>query len=70
MDTKEFARRFARRIAMAALLAVTAIAFVPAPLKAQTGCTTGACISAGPRLVSVDSTQGPVLNLLLQTLFP
>ena len=70
MDTKGFARRFARRIAMAALLAVTAIAFVPAPLKAQTGCTTGACISAGPRLVSVDSTQGPVLNLLLQTLLP
>lgn len=37
---------------------------------AQTGCSTGACVSAGPRLVSVDSTQGPVLNLLFQALLP
>lgn len=37
---------------------------------AQTGCSTGACISAGPRLVSVDSTQGPVLNALFQALLP
>ena len=70
MDTKGFARRFARRVIIVALLAISAIAIVPAPLKAQTGCTTGACISAGPRLVSVDSTQGPVLNLLLQSLLP
>ncbi len=40
------------------------------PLQAQTGCSTGACVSAGPRLVSVDSTQGPVLNLLFQALLP
>ena len=38
--------------------------------KAQTGCSTGGCVSAGPRLVSVNSTQGPVLNLLFQTLLP
>lgn len=38
--------------------------------QAQTGCTTGACIAAGPRLVSVDSTQGPILNLLFQALLP
>jgi uncharacterized repeat protein (TIGR01451 family) len=37
---------------------------------AQTGCSTGACVSAGPRLVSVDSTQGPVLNTLFQALLP
>nr|WP_295375459.1 hypothetical protein [Pseudoxanthomonas sp.] len=70
MDTKGFVRLFFRRVILATLLAITAFAIVPAPLKAQTGCTTGACISAGPRLVSVDSTQGPVLNLLLQSLLP
>lgn len=37
---------------------------------AQTGCSTGACMSAGPRLVSVDSTQGPLLNTLFQALLP
>jgi len=37
---------------------------------AQAGCSTGACVSAGPRLVAVDSTQGPVLNLLFQALLP
>lgn len=41
-----------------------------APVRAQTGCTAGACISAGPRLAQVDSTQGPLLNLLLQALLP
>jgi uncharacterized repeat protein (TIGR01451 family) len=35
------------------------------------GCTVeGVCVSAGPRLVSIDSTQGPLLNLLLQALLP
>ncbi|SEM14873.1 conserved repeat domain-containing protein [Pseudoxanthomonas sp. GM95] len=38
--------------------------------SAQTGCTAGACMSAGPRLVSVNSSQGPLLNLLFQTLLP
>lgn len=41
-----------------------------APVRAQTGCTAGACISAGPRLAQVDSTQGPLLDLLLQALLP
>ncbi len=40
------------------------------PSFAQTGCSTGACLSAGPRLVSVDSSQGPVLNVLFQALLP
>jgi uncharacterized repeat protein (TIGR01451 family) len=41
-----------------------------ASASAQTGCATGGCVSAGPRLVAVDTTQGPVLNLLLQSLLP
>jgi uncharacterized repeat protein (TIGR01451 family) len=37
----------------------------------QLGCTaTGICVTAGPRLASVDTAQGPLLNLLLQTLLP
>lgn len=41
-----------------------------APAQAQNGCTEGACVSAGPRLVSVDSTQSPLLNLLFSALLP
>lgn len=70
MDTKGSVRTCFRHFFLVTLLTVATLAVAPAPLKAQTGCTTGACISAGPRLVSVDSTQGPVLNLLLQSLLP
>jgi uncharacterized repeat protein (TIGR01451 family) len=38
--------------------------------QAQSACTAGACVSAGPRLVSVDSTQSPILNLLFSALLP
>ncbi len=38
--------------------------------SAQSACTAGACVSAGPRLVSVDSTQSPILNLLFGALLP
>ena len=39
--------------------------------NAQDACTAnGACVSAGPRLAQVDSTQSPVLNLLFTTLLP
>ncbi len=38
--------------------------------QAQSACTAGACVSAGPRLVSVDSTQSPLLNLLFSALLP
>lgn len=41
-----------------------------APVQAQAGCTQGVCVSAGPRLVSVDSTQSPLLNLLFRSLLP
>lgn len=37
---------------------------------AQSACTSAACVSAGPRLVSVDSSQSPVLNLLFGALLP
>jgi len=40
------------------------------PAFAQTGCTTGACVSAGPRLASVNTQQGALTNLLFQTLLP
>lgn len=38
--------------------------------QGTSACTAGACVSAGPRLVSVDSTQSPVLNLLFGALLP
>jgi uncharacterized repeat protein (TIGR01451 family) len=39
--------------------------------NAQDACTAnGACVSAGPRLVDVNSTQSPVLNLLFTALLP
>lgn len=52
------------------LFAATMSALSPLPARAQVGCTSGACVTAGPRLASVDSTQGPLLNLLFQTLLP
>jgi len=64
------ARNMARlRAALLAVLAMIALSW-GLPSRAQSGCTTGACVSAGPRLVSIDSTQGPVLNLLFQALLP
>lgn len=39
-------------------------------VRAQAGCTAGACVSAGPRLASVDTTQSPILNVLFQALLP
>ncbi|MGL4690786.1 MAG: hypothetical protein ACRCWE_01580, partial [Stenotrophomonas maltophilia] len=38
--------------------------------SAQSACTAGACVSAGPRLASIDSTQSPLLNLLFGALLP
>lgn len=52
------------------LLATGVLALSPTRAQAQVGCTSNACVSAGPRLASVDSTQGPVLNLLFQSLLP
>ena len=62
----------ARAVAMlySTVLAIVILLSVSIPVSAQTGCTAGACVSAGPRLVQVDSTQGPLLNLLLSALLP
>lgn len=38
--------------------------------QAAAACTGGACVTAGPRLASVDSTQSPILNLLFGALLP
>ena len=68
--------RFWRRAFNAGLafcLALAGVFAVAGPVKAQPqpGCTiSGVCVSAGPRLASVETTQGPLLNLLLQTLLP
>lgn len=43
---------------------------VPASLGSAQSCRGGACVAVGPRLASVDSKQGPLLNLLLSTLLP
>jgi uncharacterized repeat protein (TIGR01451 family) len=69
MNAKIFAQRLTGRALLIATLFFWSFSSAPSA-HAQTGCTTGACVSAGPRLVSVDSTQGPVLNLLLQTMLP
>lgn len=54
-----------------ALLLLMFLSAFPVPAQqAPAGCTAGACMSAGPRLVSVNSTQGPVLNLLFSALVP
>lgn len=41
-----------------------------APARAQTQCTEGACVTAGPRLVNVSTAQSALLNPLLQVLLP
>lgn len=46
------------------------LGLLPASIGAAQSCRGGACVAAGPRLVRVDSTQGPLLNLLLNILLP
>lgn len=48
---------------------VLALLLAPTPSAAQQ-CVEGACVSAGPRLVSVDTTQSALLNPLFQSLLP
>jgi len=52
------------------MLVVLAVLSCLGRAQAQSACTAGACVSAGPRLVSVDSTQSPILNLLFGALLP
>lgn len=58
-------------LACSTMLALTAGFAAQVQAQVAPGCTVdGVCVSAGPRLASVDSTQGPLLNLLLQALLP
>jgi uncharacterized repeat protein (TIGR01451 family) len=54
------------RAAGAALLACAALLAVAAP--AHAACTVGACVTAGPRLASVDTQKSALLNPLLGSL--
>lgn len=72
MDQVERLRRqtavWLRTVAGACAVAL-ALLLAPAPTPAQQ-CMEGACVSAGPRLVSVDTTQSALLNPLFQALLP
>jgi len=52
------------------MLVVLAVLSCLGRAQAQSACTAGACVSAGPRVVSIDSTQSPLLNLLFSALLP
>ncbi|WP_165782458.1 DUF11 domain-containing protein [Solilutibacter silvestris] len=52
------------------LVVVMLASVIPSRAQAQAGCASGACVSAGPRLVSVDTTQAALLNPLLQSILP
>ena len=61
------------RLLGSVLTAVIAVVSWIAPVavaQAQTGCTSVACVSAGPRLASVDTRQSLLLDTLLQALLP
>lgn len=60
----------ARALCCALALAVSGMSVPVASAQDNPGCTSAACVSAGPRLVNVDSTQGIVLNTLFQALLP
>lgn len=63
------ATRWLRDSALVASVAILmSVAFAPSPALAQSSCATGACVSVGPRLASVDSSRGALLNLLTQAL--
>ncbi len=62
---------FTKLNAIALIVTLFALFSIAPKVNAQDACTAnGACVSAGPRLVEVNSTQSPVLNLLFTTLLP
>ncbi len=70
-DVKRALWGFTKLNAIALFMTLLALFSVVPKVNAQDACTAnGACVSAGPRLVQVDSTQSPVLNLLFTTLLP
>ena len=70
-DVKRVLWGFIKLNTLALIVTLFALFSVVPKVNAQDACTAnGACVSAGPRLVQVDSTQSPVLNLLFSTLLP
>lgn len=70
-DVKRVLWGFIKLNALALIVTLFALFSVVPKVNAQDACTAnGACVSAGPRLVQVDSTQSPVLNLLFSALLP
>ncbi|RRU02882.1 DUF11 domain-containing protein [Stenotrophomonas sp. 278] len=70
-DVKRVLWGFTKLNALALIVTLSALFSFAPKVNAQDACTAnGACVSAGPRLVQVDSTQSPVLNLLFTTLLP
>lgn len=63
-------RRAARRWLIVAGWILFSLAILPPRAVQAQQCTAGACVSAGPRLASVDTAQSALLNPLLQTLLP
>lgn len=63
------ARAAPLRVAFACFALMFAVLAVPMQARAQQ-CLEGACVTAGPRLASVDTTQSALLNPLLQGLLP
>lgn len=59
-----------RQITVIAVMLIALACAGRAHAQGTSACTAGACVSAGPRLASVDSTQSPVLNLLFGALLP
>ncbi|MET0209455.1 MAG: hypothetical protein ABW220_10465, partial [Burkholderiaceae bacterium] len=54
------ARRHVR--SLLSLLSALMLCAVLVPGSAQAACSTMGCVSAGPRLASIDSTRGALLN--------
>ncbi len=70
-DVKRVLWGFTKLNALALIVTLFALFSLVPKVNAQDACTAnGACVSAGPRLVQVNSTQSPVLNLLFTTLLP
>ena len=57
-----------RTVVLAVLILGSALS--AGPVSAQEQCIEGACVSAGPRLVELDTAQSALLNPLLQALLP
>lgn len=57
-----------RTVVLAVLILGSALS--AGPVSAQEQCIEGACVSAGPRLVKLDTAQSALLNPLLQALLP